>query len=272
MKGFLVAHQVGGLALSMRGKLEVLRAAYSLPEQVGCFANDELATRLVTRICRSHMTFIDIGAHIGSIISQVGRNDPTVKLIAIEPTPDKVASLRRRFPKVRLFDCAVGEEHGVVPFFVYVKNTGYNSLIRPEDTSSEKAIEIAVPLRMLDELVPDDDVDVVKIDVEGAELGVLRGGGTLLDKCRPTILFESAPDPSDASGHTKKDLFDFLASHKYSVLLPNRVAHDGPGLSVDGFLESHVYPRRTTNYFAVPVERRNQVRDRARGILGIRPA
>jgi hypothetical protein len=58
-----------------------------------------------------------------------------------------------------------------------------------------------------------------------------------------------------------------LNSLDYSVIVPNRLAHDDDGLTTAGFVESHLYPRRTTNYFAVPSERRTEFRDKARGIL-----
>jgi len=41
-------------------------------------------------------------------------------------------------------------------------------------------------------------------------------------------------------------------------------------MSLEAFNDGHLYPRRTTNYFAVARERREEVRDRARVVLGIR--
>ena len=111
------------------------------------------------------------------------------------------------------------------------------------------------------------DVDAIKIDVEGAELGVLRGAVKILRKCRPIIMFESAPQTDDGLGYTKEAIFEFLSSVDYCLVVPNRVAHNDDGLTLTGFNESHLYPRRTTNYFAIPSERRLVFRDRARSIL-----
>jgi FkbM family methyltransferase len=269
LKGYLFGHWAGALALSARSRIEMIRVACSRPERVGCLANDQLAERLLTTICRSGARFIDVGAHIGSIIYLVARNNKTVKLIAVEATPEKAANLRRRFPNVELFDCAVGESHGEISFFVRSKLSGYNSLIRPQGGSDDSVKEIKVPLRKIDELVTASDVDVMKIDVEGAELGVLRGSVAMLSRCRPTILFESGAEATNAFGYTKEALFEFFASNNYCVVLPNRMAHNDPGLGIEGFLESHLYPRRTTNYFAVAKERRTEIRDRARELLGI---
>src|SRR5262249_26028815 len=88
-------------------------------------------------------------------------------------------------------------------------------------------------------------------------------------KHRPVIMFESAFGAGEACGYPPGALFDWFHDRGYVVLVPNRVAHEGPGLTRDSFIESHYYPRRTTNYFAVPNEHRERVKARARQALGI---
>ena len=79
-------------------------------------------------------------------------------------------------------------------------------------------------------------------------------------------MFESGPSVNHELDNAKEALWQQLAGQSYAVLIPNRVAHNDPGLSQNGFVESHLYPRRTTNYFAIPNERRIEIRDRARKI------
>ena len=207
--------------------------------------------------------------HIGSIISEVERIDPSVRLVAIEAIPEKVARLRRKFPSVEIHGCAVGESTGEVSFFINNRLTGYSSLGRPVNADERTTSQVRVPIKKLDELVSSSCVDVIKLDVEGAELGVLRGCPNLLRSSRPVIMFESGPQADDGLGYTKEELYEFLASNSFAVLIPNRVAHNDPGLTREGFLESHLYPRRTTNYFAVPIERQVEIRDRSRDVLKI---
>ena len=269
MKQTLLVGPFGGSAMYLRDKFDILRAAYFSPEQVGTIANDQLATRLITRLCTPRRTFIDVGAHIGSVISAVRRHDPSIRIVAIEAMPDKAQRLRRRFPSVDTHACAVGESTGEVSFFVNSKHSGYSSLGKPANVADKSISEIRVRIEKLDDLVAPKDVDAIKIDVEGAELGVLRGGINVLRKCRPIVMFESAPQTADGLGYTKEAMHGFLTENDFSVIVPNRVAHDGDGLSSIGFIESHWYPRRATNYFAVPFERRVEFRDRSRSILGI---
>jgi len=94
MKMRFVGTRIGRLALSGRDAFELLRASYRRPETLGTLANDQLAIHLVTRLCLSGKGFIDVGAHIGSIVSAVLRHDRSVKLYVFEPEAAKVEHLR----------------------------------------------------------------------------------------------------------------------------------------------------------------------------------
>jgi FkbM family methyltransferase len=267
MKQQIVGTFLGKTALAVRDLVELLPRP-SQREQLGTVANDQLALQLVTRLCRPHHVFIDVGAHLGSVLGRALDHDASTDVVAIEAVPAKAEHLRRRFPGVVVHACAVGEHAGHASFFVHRRLPGLSSLRRPPGPAPD-VDEITVAVRPLDELLAPERVDVVKIDVEGTELAVLRGARRLLERARPTVLFESgAPEPG-SNGFAQQALFAHLAAAGYAVVVPNRLAHEDDGLSAAGFAESHRYPRRTTNYFAVAVERRDEIRDRARRILGI---
>jgi FkbM family methyltransferase len=268
IKRWLVATTAGPLALRLREKLELWRAVERHPELAASLLNDQCAARLLPRLAQSRSAFLDVGAHIGSVLAAVRAHDPSVALLAIEAIPEKALHLERRFPGVRVHQVAAGERAGEVTFYVDDERSGYSSLA-PYARGSRRAI--TVPMARLDDLFPTEPIDVVKIDVEGAELGVLRGGEALVARTRPTFLFESGPEVPGGLGYTKEALWEWFDAHGYDVLVPNRLAHDGPGLGREGFLESHFWPRRTTNYFAVARERRLELRDRARVFVGVVP-
>jgi FkbM family methyltransferase len=270
MKQKILGTIFGRFAMKMRDRIEMVKTTLFKAESAGTVTNDWMATFLVTKLCQPNRSFIDVGAHIGSILSEVSHYDSTIKIIAVEAMPDKASKLRSKFPSIELHECAVGENNdGEIAFYVNTKKSGYSSLGKPSENNKSHTKEIKVLIKKLDSLVTSDDVDVIKIDVEGAELGVLRGSENIIFNCRPVILFESAPPSNDGLGYTKDGMWNFLTKNKYEVLIPNRVAHNGPGLTIVGFSESHIYPRRTTNYFAVPIERRVEIRDLARKILNI---
>lgn len=268
-RSVLIGTALGVLAQQGRKWTDLLNVARRQPECLGAYASGLLADRLLPALCLPGKAFIDVGAHIGSVIDAVGRRSRPSKIIAVEAIPAKVKALRRRFPTVTVHECAVGVvesggegEH--VPFFIDEKRSGYSSLDRTK--GGEHVQEIRVPLRCLDTLIGDEIVDVVKIDVEGAELAALRGAAMVIARDRPTIVFESAPG-QDGSAMTA--MWDWLDEAGYAVLVPERVAHVDPGLSREGFIEAHRYPCRTIDYFAVARSRRDEVRARARVILGL---
>ncbi len=260
LKQLALGTPIGRAAMWARDTAGLIRTALTKPEQLPAELNDRLATHLVTHWpCN---VFLDVGAHIGSIIAAVRHNNLRACVIAVEAMPEKAAALRLKFPGLRaVHACAVGESTGEVAFFVRPKASGYSSLVRAADS-----VQITVPLRMLDDLVHE-PVGVIKIDVEGAELGVLRGAQRLVTESRPVIMFESGPCEAM---YSKADMWAWLTARDYEILTPDRMAHNGPGLGREGFEEAHWYPRRTTDYFAVPAERRDEVRETARRLLGVK--
>jgi len=271
MKQLMLGTVFGRIALNIRNGLDILKFAYTKPESVGMLINDQLASNLVVKLCNPNKVFIDIGAHIGSITSAVIDHSTSIKVIAIEAIPEKAKNLRQKFPSVEVHECALGNSEGEVSFYINTKQSGYSSLARPSPNKKENIIEIKVPIKKLDNVISIDNIDVIKIDVEGAELGVLIGSENIITTNRPTIMFESGPPKEDGLGHSKEDIWQWLDEHRYEILIPNRIAHNGPKLSKEGFIECHYYPRRTTNFFAIPIERRVAIRDLAREVLNIHP-
>ena len=231
---------IGRFALSLRDLRWILRTAYAQPENVGMIANDQIAEFLTTRLCRESKTFLDVGVHPGSFLSEVAHHTPTARIIGFEAIPDTVEQLRRKFPTVEFHSCALAATTGEASFYVHKSKSGFSSLGREGFGSDPEVVAIQVPLQTLDNLVDSDQVDVIKIDVEGAELGVLRGGDRLIARSRPMIMFESGPTGDDGLNFSKEDLWQWFADRQFAVLIPNRVAHNDPGLSLNGFLESHL--------------------------------
>lgn len=266
VKQLILGQPLGSIAMTTRSIMERVNVVLFKPESAGMVSNDHLAEVLVVQLSKPNTVFIDVGAHIGSVMAAVQSHDSSVDIVAVEAIPKKVKALRHKFPHCEIYCCAAGASEGNVSFFVLHQETGYSSLTKPSQ-APQNFTEITVPMRTIDSLIPlDRSVDVVKIDVEGAELGVLKGASTIIEHSRPTILFESGPDSSSLE-EAKAAIWNYLKQLDYGIYLPNRVAHNGPGLEQQGFIESHWYPRRTTNYFAIANERRDEIRTRAREIL-----
>lgn len=257
VKRMLVGTSVGRAAMALR---DFYRLWLAPRVEFGTVVNDQIAGRLAVAFCPPDGTFVDVGAHIGSIISDVRFRYPSARIIAFEAIPEKAEALRRKFPGVEVHNFALWDSDGETSFFIHPHHSGCSSLNRTD----AGAREIRVLSRRLDTVLHGRAADVIKIDVEGAELGVLRGAEATLSRCRPIIMFESGPRVQ--FGFTKQAMFAFFAEQHYALFAPNRLAHTGSAMTLDSFLDSHEYPRRTTNYFAIPVEREAEIRELARTI------
>jgi hypothetical protein len=60
-------------------------------------------------------------------------------------------------------------------------------------------------------------INVVKIDVEGAELLVLKGGEKFIDKCGPIIFLEIEPKNLKVYPYKKEDILKWLNEHDYNL-------------------------------------------------------
>jgi hypothetical protein len=131
MKRWLVGTRVGRIASACRDSVKLIRAASTSFETLGSYAADLVAARLTTGLLLPGRTFVDVGAHIGSVFSEVMHRDPAAHVVAFEATPHKAAWLARRFPGAVIHSCALSDAPGRVTFYVRADASGYNSLVDP---------------------------------------------------------------------------------------------------------------------------------------------
>ena len=234
------------------------------PEQAGIMANAIIADKLISKICPKGGTFLDVGAQYGAIFSLAHKFDSTLQVHAFEAESKKAAALKATYPYAKTYDVAVGEAEGEATFYLKPEASGYNSLV-PEENRQEVKVRVAA----IDDLLPDVTVDVIKIDVEGAELGALRGAEMTIKRSRPTIMFECILPKENSLGYSAEKIWDWFEAHDYCIFSPERVAHEAPSMSKETFCDAQQYPFRSHNYFAVASTQRLNVRDTARSILGI---
>jgi FkbM family methyltransferase len=136
-------------------------------------------------------TCIDIGANIGSVsIPLWKRVGPTGRVISVEADPNHIDKIKAN---LRLNNCpdnyvdnvAIAESKGTVQLRCYPESSGWQTLGDPSFAKDHTSVVIDVPAINFEELLEIHrlgSVDFVKIDVEGAEILVLRGMRTWLKK------------------------------------------------------------------------------------------
>jgi hypothetical protein len=76
----------------------------------------------------------------------------------------------------------------------------------------QEPILLNVEVEKLDDLIPEDlKIDLIKIDVEGAELGVLQGAKKILKKNKPLVLFEFGLGGADVYGTKPEEIFELFS-------------------------------------------------------------
>lgn len=120
----------------------------------------------------------------------------------------KVALTNRNIGTIGIQD---HPEHGGHNFAVY------------NETQIKKAQHIVqVPARTIDSF-NFEDVDAIKIDVEGSELFVIEGAQQTIDRYRPSVQVEIVPKQCGQYGYQPQDLYDFFAKRDYVCVCSVRV-------------------------------------------------
>ncbi len=194
-----------------------------------------------------HSLFWDIGAHIGQHTVWAARRysdlgEKGVSVIAFEPDPQLRSHLcfnlalndLATLADVHSFAISEMHEEGLAHFFVSsFPNRGNGSLadLRGDFPTAQKGVVISVPTMSLDlfwdrhAAVHKKRVAILKADVEGAELNVLKGGRNLIMNHRPALVFEAHGVWMQKFGYGFQDIQDFLESLNYRlwIVLEERV-------------------------------------------------
>lgn len=153
---------------------------------------------------------VDVGAHAGDILRQITRVAPEGKHLAIEPLPEQAAELVSRFPDVDVRQCALAAESGTAEF-THVETNPQLSGLRDRGFAGETTGTFEVKLERLDDLLdPELPISLIKVDVEGAELGVFEGALRTLENWHPTVVFEHGFGGSNFFGTTSDQVYDLL--------------------------------------------------------------
>jgi FkbM family methyltransferase len=191
--------------------------------RTGSFETVELA--FVDRFLRPGMTVLDLGAHHGLYTllasKRVGKHG---RVISFEPSPRERRALRlhvamNRCWNVEMQGAALGDENTDANLFVVQGGqTGCNSLRPPVVESGTAPVRVRV-MRLDDWLAERkiSQVDFIKLDVEGAELTVLKGATKLFKRQpRPVLLVEVQDVRTRPWGYAAKEILEFLAGMGYT--------------------------------------------------------
>jgi len=207
---------------------------------------------VIARVLRTGGHAVDVGAHTGSILPEIVRIAPAGPHWAFEPLPTFAARLRAEFPAVTVHETALAETAGTATFQHVVCNPAYSGLRRRSYARTETIEPRTVRTDRLDDVLPDDvRISFIKIDVEGGEMGVLRGAVRTLRRWQPIVVFEHGLGAADYYGTTPEAVAALLDDCGLAVTLMRRWLRGRRPFTAREFL-SCVQERREFYYLACP--------------------
>ncbi|MFZ9847691.1 MAG: FkbM family methyltransferase [Flavobacteriales bacterium] len=212
---------------------------------------DRLTKRVIDKVVSAGSTCVDVGCHKGEILDLFLEKSPNGNHFCFEPLPHLNQQLQLKYGKTnRIFSCALSEVEGKTTFN-YVKNAPAYSGIKQRryDIENPQIEVIDVELKTLDSIVGNNEkIDLIKIDVEGAELGVLKGAKNLLLRCKPVVVFECGIGASEFYGTKPEAMFAFFSQEVgMHVSLLNRFLANEKPLTQDEFV--YAFENNTDYYF-----------------------
>ncbi len=215
----LIAYDAESTAIRMRDGY--ILAPTALPTFVTMLANatsrglEPGTGDVLRRLVQPGMVVADVGANIGLLTLILAWSaGPTGKVIAFEPEAIPRSNLEKMkhlngLSWVEVRDQAVGEKAGQLTFHVS-DIIGHSSLYALPEAEEARTVEVEVV--RLDDVAPAKRMDVVKIDVEGAELDVLAGMSGLIAKNKDlAIVAEFGPEHLTRVGQTPAQWFKAFA-------------------------------------------------------------
>tara|TARA_B100000683_G_scaffold214690_1_gene209897 strand:+ start:595 stop:1641 length:1047 start_codon:yes stop_codon:yes gene_type:complete len=111
---------------------------------------------------------------------------------------------------------ATNRNEGTIDILDHTDHGGHNHVVL--DSKNIKLREtqnlVPVPARTIDSY-NFEDVDAIKIDVEGSELLVMQGAKDTIERCRPSIQVEIVPKQCALFGYDPQDLYNYMAKYDY---------------------------------------------------------
>ncbi len=179
---------------------------------------------LLQKLLKENSNYIDCGAHIGRYSLIASRFCKKGCIISIEPFPDNYALLQENINlnnilNIKALNVAAGKEEGQCSLYIgkdYATNTLCLNWLEQMDKQSTNCNKIKVNQRTIDNIIKESkllSIDLLKIDVEGAELEVIIGCNKALSQgIIKNIICEIHEPIAD-----KREILSVLQSFNYII-------------------------------------------------------
>ncbi|MEI6282450.1 MAG: FkbM family methyltransferase [Alphaproteobacteria bacterium] len=191
-------------------------------------------SRLLPRLAPAGSVFVDIGANFGYFTCLVAtgmKATPGSRVIAVEPNPEMLRLLEINtrinwsMAPVRVVAAALADKRGTRLLHVPANAAGNATLVATDGESrgtasapAEKMTTVEVEVLRLDDVLRNEaKLDLIKVDVEGFETAVFRGGSETLQRPGLKIVFEWAQGQTRAAGFQPATILEMLRQYGYRL-------------------------------------------------------
>ena len=237
----------GGLLSVDAANLDIYASIYN-----GGGAWEPHVMNTCARILRPNDVYYDIGSNTGLFAIDAAVSVAGLKIYAFEPQPTLAKHIRHSIKannlrNVQCLELLLGQEEGQKKF--YLANHSIHASLSPREKNFK---ELLLPMHTIDGVVSSGQIeapDIMKVDVEGAELMVFEGAQETLARATPSVVFE-ADENMVRMGVETQSLFNRLAR-----IVPYAFFCIDP----DGTLSKATEPHAFGNYLALSPRHRDRV-------------
>jgi len=176
-------------------------------------------TQLLLSYVKEDSVVVDIGANIGWYSILLGRAASRGGVLACEPIPSTIGFLKKNLAlngtqNVELFEHGLSDEDKELVFYFHPHVSGATSAKNLLESAEAVTVRARVK-RMDDVLRGEGRIDLLKCDVEGAEIFALRGGLETIERTRPVLFIEMLRKWSAKFGYQPNDIIELLRGLDY---------------------------------------------------------
>ena len=225
------------------------------------FTKNQMYDRLTVKIIKKHLdkdsNCVDIGVLDGEILDKFQNFAPEGQHFGFEPIPEKFENLVHKYRNthnITIYNVALSNQDGETEFNYVTSNPSYSGIRkRSYDRPGEKDTSIKVNTKKLDSYLEDlPKLDMIKIDVEGAEYLVFDGARQVILRDKPLVVFEHGIGGADIYEVTPEKMYDLLVNFNYNIYLLQDWLNNYSPLTRDEFIRQF---KESLNYYFVAVEK-----------------
>ena len=205
------------------------------------FVDEAWMSNLISILCGQKTgAFIDIGVNLGQTLIKFKSLQIGQPYYGFEPNPNcfiysKELVRINQYSNVEIFPVGLSDNNGVTSLFINSVTDSSGSIIRDFRDETQYSMQLRVLTLKADDILPKlltGSVSAIKIDVEGAELEVIKGLANIIATHRPFIICEILPvyDDTTENGkfrkHRQEEVQSILEQNGYCifrVMLENQI-------------------------------------------------